>query len=140
MNKVFIVGNLGQDPELKYGKSGTAILNIGVATTSSYKDKQTDEWKETTEWHQIVIFGKRAESVAQYLKKGDKIVVEGKLQTSSWEDKDGNKRYKTEIIAQSVEYPSKPKKSDTQESSQSKQSSQIEEQEEIEFDAPETDF
>ena len=95
--KVMIGGFLGQDPEVKYMPSGTAVCNISVATDESYKDKSTGEKVEKTEWHRVVLFGNRAESVGKYFKKGSPIVIEGKLQTRKWE-KDGVERYSTEIV------------------------------------------
>ena len=98
VNKVILVGNLGNDPEVRYTPSGTAIANISVATSDSWKDKNTGERQERTEWHRVVFFSRLAEIVEQYLKKGSKVYVEGRLQTNSWE-KDGVKRYTTDIIA-----------------------------------------
>lgn len=138
MNKIIILGRLGKEPELKYSKSGTAILNVTIATNDSYKDG--DEWKERTEWHSVVMFGKRAEAIAQYCKKGDQLLVEGKIQTQKWQDKDGNDRYKTEIISREVEFFGKQKKQQA-ESNPCEASSQTEAEEEgFEFDEPETDF
>ena len=96
VNKAIIAGRLGQDPELKYTPSQTAICNFSMATTGKSRDT------EITEWHRVTVFGKTAEFVSQYMKKGDLIYVEGRLQTRSWEDRDGGKRYTTEIIAQTV--------------------------------------
>lgn len=101
MNKVILMGNLGQDPEIKYSQAGNAILNMRLATTE--RRKVGDQWEDHTEWHSIVMFGKRAESLNRILNKGDKICAEGRLQTRSWEDKEGNKRYSTEIIVDDVE-------------------------------------
>lgn len=138
MNKIILLGRLGQEPELKYAKSGTAILTVSLATSDAYKEN--DEWKERTEWHSIVMFGRRAETIAEYCSKGDQLLVEGKLQTQKWQDKDGNDRYKTEVISQQVEFFGKRKKQQ-QESSQSEQSSQTGEEEgEFEFDEPAEDF
>jgi len=97
VNKVIIVGNLGRDPEIRYMPSGDAIANIAVATSFKSKDRNTGEQKELTEWHRISFFGRLAEIVGQYLKKGSSVYVEGRLQTRQWDDKDGNKRYTTEI-------------------------------------------
>jgi single-strand DNA-binding protein len=99
VNKVIIVGNLGQDPEVKYTANGSAVVNIGVATKDSWKDKQTGEAQERTEWHRIVMFGKLAEIAGQYLKKGSQAYFEGSLRTNKWQDQSGNDRYTTEIIA-----------------------------------------
>ena len=99
VNKVIIVGNVGRDPETRYMPSGDAVTNISVATSDRYKDKQTGEMKENTEWHRIAFFGKLAEIVAEYVKKGSQIYIEGRLQTRKWQDKEGKDRYTTEIVA-----------------------------------------
>jgi len=99
INKVIIVGNLGQDPELKYLPNGNAVTNISVATSESWKDKETGENQERTEWHRISFFNRLAEIAGEYLKKGAKVYIEGSLRTRKWEDKSGNDRYTTEIIA-----------------------------------------
>ncbi|WP_437338447.1 single-stranded DNA-binding protein [Sorangium sp. So ce394] len=98
MNKVFLLGNLGEHSELRFTQGGQAVLNFRMATTESWADKD-GERKERTEWHSIVVWGKRAEALERYLLKGSKVLVEGKLRTSSYEDKDGVQRYKTEIHA-----------------------------------------
>lgn len=103
VNKVIIVGNLGRDPELRYMPSGDAIANIAVATSFKSKDKNTGEQKEQTEWHRISFFGRLAEIVGQYLKKGSSIYVEGRLQTRKYTDKDGVEKYATDIIAESMQ-------------------------------------
>lgn len=97
VNKVMLVGNCGKDPETRYMPSGGAVTNISIATSESWKDKQSGEQKEKTEWHNLVFFGKLAEIVAEYVKKGSQIYVEGSLQTRKWQDKDGNDRYTTDI-------------------------------------------
>ena len=99
VNKVILVGNLGQDAEIKYMASGDAVANISIATTDSWKDKATGEKMEKTEWHRVSFFGKLAEIVGEYLKKGSSVYVEGRLQTRKWQDKEGQDRYTTEIIA-----------------------------------------
>ena len=99
VNKVIIVGHLGKDPETRYTTSGDAICNIVVATTETWKDKQSGEKREATEWHRVVFFGKLAEIAGQYLKKGSQVYLEGKLKTRKWQDKDGHERYTTEINA-----------------------------------------
>ena len=99
VNKVILIGNLGKDPETRYAPSGDAICNITLATSETWKDKATGEKKEQTEWHRVVFFGRLAEIVAQYLRKGSQIYVEGRLQTRKWQDKDGQDRYTTEIRA-----------------------------------------
>lgn len=103
VNKVIIVGNLGRDPETRYAPNGDAICNITVATTDSWKDKQTGEKKEQTEWHRIVFYGRLAEVVDQYLSKGSAVYVEGSLRTRKWQDKDGKDRYTTEIRAENLQ-------------------------------------
>jgi single-strand DNA-binding protein len=102
LNKVMLIGNLGKDPEVKYTPSGVPVAKFSIATNESYKDKG-GEWQERTEWHSIVAFQRLAEIVGEYVKKGSKIYVEGRLQTSSWEDKQsGEKKYRTEIVAVSM--------------------------------------
>jgi single-strand DNA-binding protein len=103
VNKVIIVGNLGRDPEIRYMPSGDAIANIAVATSFKSKDKNTGEQKEITEWHRISFFGRLAEIVGQYLKKGSSVYVEGRLQTRKYTDKDGVEKYATDIIAQEMQ-------------------------------------
>ena len=103
VNKVIIVGNLGRDPETRYMPNGEAVTNIAVATTESWKDKQSGEKKEQTEWHRITFYRKLAEIAGQYLKKGSQVYVEGRLQTRKWTDKDGVERYTTEIIADTMQ-------------------------------------
>jgi single-strand DNA-binding protein len=98
VNKVILVGNLGRDPEVRYSPDGSAIANFSVATTDTWKDKATGEKKEATEWHRIVFFGKTAEIVAQYLRKGSAVYVEGALRTRKWTDKEGQERYTTEVV------------------------------------------
>jgi single-strand DNA-binding protein len=103
VNKVIIVGNLGRDPEIRYMPSGDAIANIAVATSYKSKDKNTGEQKEQTEWHRISFFGRLAEIVGQYLKKGSSVYVEGRLQTRKYTDKDGVEKYATDIIAETMQ-------------------------------------
>jgi single-strand DNA-binding protein len=103
VNKVIIVGNLGRDPELRYLPSGDAVANIAVATSFKSKDKNTGEQKELTEWHRIAFFGRLAEIVGQYLKKGSSVYVEGRLQTRKYTDKDGIERYATDIVAENMQ-------------------------------------
>lgn len=99
VNKVILVGNLGRDPETRYAPSGDAICNITVATTDTWKDRNSGEKKEATEWHRVVFYGKLAEIAGQYLRKGRSVYVEGSLRTRKWQDKDGQDRYTTEIRA-----------------------------------------
>jgi len=100
VNKVIIVGNLGKDPEVKFMPNGSAVANITVATSESWKDKQTGEQKEKTEWHRVVMFGKLAEIAGEYLKKGSKVYLEGSLQTRKWTNQQGQDQYTTEIVLQ----------------------------------------
>jgi len=103
INKVILIGNLGNDPEVRYTAGGAAVSNISVATSESWKDKETGEQQDRTEWHRVVFFGRLAEIVAEYLKKGSQIYVEGRLQTRKWQDKEGNDRYSTEIVASEMQ-------------------------------------
>jgi len=103
VNKVILVGNLGGDPETKYMPSGSAVTNLTVATNESWKDKQTGEQKDRTEWHKVAMFGRLAEIAAEYLRKGSQVYIEGKLRTRKWTDKQGNDRYTTEIIADEMQ-------------------------------------
>ena len=103
INKAIIVGNLGRDPEVRYTANGNAIANITVATTESWKDKQSGERQEKTEWHRVVFFGRLAEIAGEYLKKGAQVYIEGRLQTRKWEDKSGQERYTTEIVANEMQ-------------------------------------
>lgn len=103
VNKVIIVGNLGNDPEVRYSNNGAAIANISVATSDSWKDKNTGEKQERTEWHRIVMFNRLGEIAGEYLKKGSKVYIEGKLQTRKWQDPQGNDRYSTEIVADQMQ-------------------------------------
>ena len=100
VNKVILIGTLGKDPELKYTPQGTAVTKFSMATNESFKDKQSGEWKERTEWHNIVCWQRTAEVAAEYLKKGRKVYIEGRLTTRSWDDKEtGQKKYMTEVVA-----------------------------------------
>ena len=102
VNKVILVGNLGNDPEVRYMPNGNAVANVSLATSESWKDKSTGEQQEKTEWHRVVFFNRLAEIVEQYVKKGTKLYVEGRLQTRSWEQ-DGVKRYSTEVVANEMQ-------------------------------------
>ena len=104
VNKVILLGRLGQDPELKYTPSGGAVCNFSLATSESWNDKATGQKQERTEWHRIIVWGKLGELCNQYLSKGRQAFVEGRIQTRSWEDKDGQKRYATEILANTVQF------------------------------------
>ena len=103
VNKVILVGNLGQDPEVRYLPSGGAVTNISIATTDTWKDKETGEKRERTEWHRVVFFARLAEIVGEYLKKGSQVYIEGRLQTKKWQDKEGRDRYTTETIAERMQ-------------------------------------
>jgi single-strand DNA-binding protein len=103
VNKVTLIGNLGNDPEVKYGKNGNAIANISLATAESWRDKDSGEQQERTEWHRVVFFGRLAEIVSEYLHKGSQVYVEGRLQTNKWQDKEGNDRYTTQIVANEMQ-------------------------------------
>ena len=102
VNKVILIGNLGRDPETRYMPDGGAITNISIATTESWKDKNGDK-QEKTEWHRVAFFGKLAEIAGEYLKKGSQVYVEGRLQTRKWQDKDGQDKYTTEIVANAMQ-------------------------------------
>ena len=103
INKVILIGNLGRDPELKFTPSGVAVANFSMATSEEWKDKETGEKKEQTEWHRIVSWRRLAEICGEYLKKGSKVYIEGKLQTRSWEDSDGVTKYATEVVAHTMQ-------------------------------------
>lgn len=104
INKVIIIGNLGQDVELKYTGSGDAVANISIATSETWTDRNTGQKQEKTEWHRVVLFRKTAEIANQYLHKGSKVYIEGKLQTRKWQDQSGADRYTTEIIARDIQF------------------------------------
>jgi len=104
VNKVILIGNLGQDVELKTLPTGATVANFSIATTEKWSDKKTNEKKEETTWHNIVVWGKTAEMCAQYLSKGKQVFVEGKIQVRSWEDQEGKKRYTTEVKADRVQF------------------------------------
>jgi len=103
INKVILVGNLGADPETRYMPSGSAVTNLSVATSESWKDKQTGEQKDRTEWHKVAMFNRLAEVAAEYLRKGSQVYIEGKIRTRKWQDRDGNDRWTTEIIADEMQ-------------------------------------
>ncbi|MGZ5001386.1 MAG: single-stranded DNA-binding protein [Methylomonas sp.] len=102
LNKVMLIGNLGADPEVRYMPSGDAITNVRLATTRRWKDRNTNERKEETEWHRVVFFGQLAKIAGEYLKKGSQIYVEGRIRTQKWQGQDGQDRYTTEIVAESM--------------------------------------
>lgn len=103
INKVILVGNLGNDPEVRYANNGSAIANISIATTESWKDKNTGEQQDRTEWHRVVMFNRLGEIAGEYLKKGSQVYIEGKLQTRKWQDNNGQDRYTTEIVANEMQ-------------------------------------
>jgi single-strand DNA-binding protein len=103
VNKVILIGRLGKDPEIRYTTGGAAVANFSIATSREWKDKNTGEKQESTEWHRIVAWERLGEICGEYLHKGSQVYVEGRLQTRSWQDQDGNKRWTTEIIAQALQ-------------------------------------
>ncbi|MGD9596902.1 MAG: single-stranded DNA-binding protein [Steroidobacteraceae bacterium] len=103
INKVILIGNLGQDPETRAMPSGSSVTNLRIATSESWKDKQSGEMKERTEWHSVAMFGRLAEIAGEYLRKGSQVYIEGSLRTRKWQDKQGNDRYTTEIIANEMQ-------------------------------------
>ena len=103
VNKVILVGNLGKDPEVRYSPNGSAMANVTIATAESWKDKQSGEKQEKTEWHRVVFFNRLAEIVGEYLKKGSQVYIEGRLQTRKWQGQDGQDRYTTEIVANEMQ-------------------------------------
>lgn len=103
VNKVTLIGNLGADPEVRYTANGSAVANIRLATAESWRDKESGEQQERTEWHRVVFFSRLAEIVGEYLKKGSQVYIEGRLQTRKWQDRDGNDRYTTEIVANEMQ-------------------------------------
>ena len=108
VNKVLLLGNLGRDPELRSTPKGNQVLNFPMATTRRWKDRETDETHDQTDWHRIVVWGRQAEVLSEYLKKGSQVHVEGRLQTRSWTDNDGGKRYTTEIVASRIQMLGRP--------------------------------
>jgi len=103
VNKVILIGNLGQDPEVKYMPSGSAVANLRIATTEGVKNRESGEYEDRTEWHSVAMFARLAEVAGEYLKKGSQVYIEGKLRTRKWQDRDGNDRYTTEIIADNMQ-------------------------------------
>lgn len=103
INKVILVGNLGNDPEIRYTQGGAAVAALTLATSEKWKDKNTGQQQEKTEWHNVTLFGRLGEIAGEYLKKGSKVYIEGKLQTDKWQDKEGNDRYTTKIIAREMQ-------------------------------------
>ena len=103
INKVILIGNLGRDPETRYTQGGSAVTNLNLATSDSWRDRQTGEQQERTEWHRVVCFARLAEIAGEYLRKGSKVYIEGRLQTRKWQDKEGQERYTTEIVANELQ-------------------------------------
>lgn len=103
INKVILVGNLGRDPEVRYTSGGAAVANITIATSEQWKDKQTGQTQEKTEWHRVVMFGRLGEIAGEYLRKGSQVYIEGKLQTRKWQDQGGQDRYTTEVVANEMQ-------------------------------------
>ena len=103
INKVILVGRLGADPETRYMPSGSAVTNLRIATSESWRDRETGEQQERTEWHSVAMFGRLAEIAAEYLRKGSQVYIEGRLRTRKWQDREGNDRYTTEVIANEMQ-------------------------------------
>ncbi|QPI65900.1 single-stranded DNA-binding protein [Vreelandella venusta] len=103
INKVILIGNLGQDPEVRFTQGGTAVANINIATSDSWLDRNSGQRQERTEWHRVILFKKTAEIAQQYLKKGSKVYIEGRLQTRKWQDQSGQDRYTTEVVANDMQ-------------------------------------
>ena len=103
LNKVMLIGNLGADPEIRYTAGGAAVANVRLATADTWRDKDSGETQERTEWHRVVFFGRLAEIVEQYVKKGSQIYIEGRLRTRKWQDKEGNEKFSTEIVASDMQ-------------------------------------
>ncbi len=103
INKVILIGNLGADPETRHTAGGNAVTNLSLATTDSWRDRQSGDTQEKTEWHRVVMFSKLAEIAGEYLRKGSKVYIEGRLQTRKWQDRDGNDRWTTEIVANDMQ-------------------------------------
>ena len=116
VNKVILLGRVGSDPEVKYMPSGNAVLNLSIATNRKFKNQETGSYEEKTEWHRVVFFNKPAETIGQYIKKGQQLYVEGRLQTRKWQDKDGIEKYSTDIISDSFTFIGS--KSDTADNNQ----------------------
>ena len=135
VNKAILVGRLGKDPEIKYTPSGTAIANFTMATSENYKDKDGQK-QERTEWHKIVAFGKLAEICGEYLAKGKQVYIEGRIQTRSWDDKEGNKKYMTEIVANTMQMLGKPDATASSGQTAATESSSAQEPSVVEEDVP----
>ncbi len=103
LNKVMLIGNLGKDPEVRYTGSGQAVASFSLATSERFKNKQSGEWEEKTEWHRVTLWGKQAEVAGEYLAKGKTVFIEGRLQTRKWTDRDGNEKYTTEVVGERMQ-------------------------------------
>lgn len=103
LNKVMLIGNLGKDPEVRYTGSGQAVASFSLATSERFKNKQSGEWEEKTEWHRVTLWGKQAEVAGEYLARGKTVFIEGRLQTRKWTDRDGNEKYTTEIVGERMQ-------------------------------------
>ena len=136
LNKVQLIGNLGADPEIKHTAGGNAVANISVATSEHWKDKQTGERVEKTEWHRVVAFSRLAEIMGEYLAKGSKVYIEGKIQTRKWTDKDGNDRWTTEIVANEMKMLDSKQQGGQQHTKQPQQPQQRQANENLEDDIP----
>ena len=121
LNKAILIGNLGADPDVRKTQSGTTVVNLNLATSESWTDKESREKKEKTEWHRIVFFSASADTIAKYMRKGSKMYVEGQLQTRKWQDSDGNDRYRTEIVGRSFLFLSSTERSEPEQTQLSDQ-------------------
>jgi len=136
INKVILVGNLGKDPEVRYLEGGTAVANFPIATSETYKDKNTGERKTNTEWHNIVLWRGLAEIAEKYLKKGAQVYIEGKLKTRQWQDKDGQNRYTTEIVGDNLQMLGKKDENNSRHITESTKSEMTSEMTEIKKPSP----
>ena len=134
VNKAILIGNLGNDPDMKYTSGGSAVANITIATSETWKDKESGEKQEKTEWHRVSAFGRLAEIIGEYLRKGSQVYIEGRIQTRKWQDKDGQDRYTTEVIANEMKMlGSKSESAAPQEHQQSNQANGANANEDIPF-------
>jgi single-strand DNA-binding protein len=140
VNKVILIGNCGQDPDVRYMPNGNAVANVTLATSESWKDKNTGETQERTEWHRVVFFRRLAEVVGEYVKKGSKIYVEGRLQTRKWQDQGGQDRYTTEIIADQMQMLDSRVGGDNRQDSRTGQQEPQKQPQQQDFQAPAGDY
>lgn len=138
LNKAFLIGNLTRDPELKSLPSGVKVSNFGLATNRKYKDKDGN-WQDATEFHNVVVFGRQAETTSQYLSKGSMVYVEGRLQTRSWDGDDGSKRYRTEVVAQTIQFGPKGSGGQSSNNDQYNQSGKSDSDESQDVDYPDAE-